>query len=113
MSYEATIYCGWRPTGCSLVTPLLDDHRRGQGKRARHDILFLVHLPASQSPVVLTRARGREEAKRDARPVLGHDPDRYIVSPLTREGAEVHLCGGLGFRAAGRDHYPVPIPEDF
>lgn len=54
-------------------------------------ITFLVTLPASQDPVVIATARDREGAKRLARPVLGHDPDRYIVQPLTREGADVRF----------------------
>jgi hypothetical protein len=41
--------------------------------------------------VVFAQASGREEAKRIARQYLKHDPDRYIVEPLTRAEAEVHV----------------------
>lgn len=54
-------------------------------------ITFLVTLPASQDPVVVATARDREEAKRLARPVLGYDPDRYVVQPLTRPGTDVRF----------------------
>jgi hypothetical protein len=51
----------------------------------------MVTLPASQDPVVIVHAAGREAAKRAARSILRHDPDRYIVQPLTQPGAEVHV----------------------
>jgi len=36
-------------------------------------------------------AMGREDAKRQARPWIGSDPDTYTVTPLSEPGDRVHI----------------------
>lgn len=51
-------------------------------------ILFKVSSEDGINHVIAT-ANDREEAKRKARKQLLADPDRYIVTPLTKEGDKV------------------------
>jgi len=51
-------------------------------------ILFIVTRGNAH---VVVYAKGREEAKRQALPWLGYDPDKYVVSPLTRPRDRIKL----------------------
>lgn len=47
--------------------------------------------PKESKTVVICQGVDREEAKREARPELGGNPDLYIVQPLTRPEDSVVL----------------------
>lgn len=51
-------------------------------------ILFMVVHGRSR---VFTYAMDREHAKNNARSWLGHDPDQYIVEPLTNKGDAIKI----------------------
>lgn len=55
-------------------------------------ILFRV---TQKNTHVITWANDREDAKREAHPLLGGDPDRYIVDPLTEMGDSIYLAISL------------------
>ena len=47
-------------------------------------IVFVVSRPGNDPENVILSADGREEAKRGASIFLEGDPDRYIVTPITK-----------------------------
>lgn len=57
-------------------------------KRTRANTLNLDE-PDDQHMFVM--AEGREEAKRAAQPILFHNPDNYVVEPLTKPGDLIHF----------------------
>ena len=58
-------------------------------------IIFLVHRPGQYIENVIVDARDREFAKSHASHILGGDPDKYVVEPITRPGSRtVFLLGG-------------------
>ena len=49
--------------------------------------VFLVHLNLDDFENVILIAKGREDAKQRARRILGGDPDKYVVTPITELGS--------------------------
>jgi hypothetical protein len=58
-------------------------------------IVFLVYNPGQFIENVIVEARNREYAKSHASHILGGDPEKYIVEPITKSGSRtVFLLGG-------------------
>jgi hypothetical protein len=59
-------------------------------------IAFLVtDKQADENTHVVIMALTREYAKSHASHILGHDPDQYEITPLTRFGEDVFVMGTL------------------
>ena len=57
--------------------------------------VFLVYNPGQFIENVIVEAKTREYAKSHASHILGGDPDKYIVDPITNVGSRtVFLLGG-------------------
>lgn len=58
-------------------------------------VVFLVYNPGQHIENVIVEARTREYAKSHASHILGGDPDKYVVDPITKAGSRtVFLLGG-------------------
>lgn len=59
-------------------------------------IIFLVYYPSGQVVNVIVVAKDQEDAKRQARIILGGNEDHYVVEPITNDHRTVFLLGGFG-----------------
>lgn len=52
---------------------------------------FLIKLNELSTEVVICSARDQQDAKIKANKWLVHNPDNYVITPLTNPGDRVHL----------------------